>query len=398
MAIHGRTLPSPPTEPVTTLDVIIIVFTLLMAGYGYLQGFIVGALSLAGFALGAFLGARVGPLLLPDRAHSPYAPVFGLLGAVVAGGILATGFESIGAKVRRAVRLPGLGTVDGALGAVLTGCVALGIAWIGGAVALQTPGARTLRRDVQRSFVLRHLNDVLPPSGAILNALARVDPLPAIVGPNAQVPAPRAAIARDPQVAAAAGSVVRVIGTACGLGVEGSGWVAGPGTVVTNAHVVAGESDTSIEIRGLAPDLRARVVLFDPHNDVAVLRVDGVSVRSLPVASNPRTGTSAAILGFPENGPYSVRAARIGTEQDVISDDAYGRGPIRRKILPFRGVVKPGNSGGPLVDGQGRVVGTVFASTRGAAGNGGLAVPDDVVQGDLRSAGNRSVSTQGCTG
>jgi S1-C subfamily serine protease len=168
--------------------------------------------------------------------------------------------------------------------------------------------------------------------------------------------------------------------------------------VVTNAHVVAGESDTSVEVGGHAPDLRARVVVFDPHNDVAILRVAGLSARTLPMVANPRPGTSAAILGYPENGPFAVRAARIGAEQDVISDDAYGRGPIHRKILPFRGVVKPGNSGGPLVDGQGRVVGTVFASTRGAAGDGGLAVPDDVVRPDLASAGDRSVSTQGCTG
>jgi S1-C subfamily serine protease len=383
---------------VTTLDFLIIAFTLLVAVYGYMQGFIVGALSLLGFGLGAFLGARLGPLVLADRAHSPYAPVFGLLGAVVAGGILATGFEGIGARLRGALRLPALGAVDGALGAVLTGCVALGIAWIAGAVALQTPGARDLRRDVQRSFVLRHLNEVLPPSGAILHALARVDPLPAITGPTAQVPPPRAAIAHDPQVAAAAPSVVRVVGTACGLGVEGSGWVAEHATVVTNAHVVAGEQDTAVQFAGHQPDLAARVVYFDPRNDVAILRVAGLDVRSLPLAGNPREGTSAAILGYPENGPYSVRAARIGAEQDVLSDDAYGQGPVRRKILPLRGVVKPGNSGGPLVDTNGRVVGTVFASTRGGGGNGGLAVPDDVVRDALRSAGDSTVSTRGCTG
>jgi hypothetical protein len=383
---------------VTTVDVIIIVFTLLMAGYGYLQGFIIGALSLGGFALGAVLGARLGPLLLSEQAHSPYAPLFGLLGAVVAGGILATGFEGLGARLRRALPLPGLGVVDGVLGAILTACVALGIAWIAGAVALQTPGARGLRRDVQRSVVLRNLNDVLPPSGGILHALARVDPLPAINGPTAQVPAPRAAIAHDPQVVLAGGSVVRVIGTACGLGVEGSGWVPEPGLVVTNAHVVAGESDTTVQVRGQGPDLAARVVLFDPHNDVAILRVDGMNAPTRPLARDPRSGTSAAILGYPENGPYSVRAARIGSEEDVLSDDAYGRGPVKRRILPLRGVVKPGNSGGPLVDAKGRVVGMVFASTRGAGGNGGLAIPNDVVRQDLSAAGDHAVSTEGCTG
>jgi S1-C subfamily serine protease len=382
----------------TTLDFLILAFTLLMAVYGYMQGFIVGALSLLGFALGAILGARLGPLVLSDRAHSPYAPLFGLLGAVIAGGVLATGFEGLGSRLRGTLRVPGVAAVDGALGAVLTACVALGIAWIAGAVALQTPGSQSLRRDVQRSFVLRHLNDVLPPSGAILHALARVDPLPSVAGPTAQVPAPRAAIARDPEVAAAAPSVVRVVGTACGLGVEGSGWVARHGIVVTNAHVVAGESDTSVQFAGNGSDLPANVVYFDPRNDVAILQVAGLDARSLPLAKDPKSGTSAAILGYPENGPYSVRAARIAGEQDVLSDDAYGQGPIRRKILPLRGVVRPGNSGGPLVDTDGLVVGTVFASTRGASGRGGLAVPDDVVRDALAHAGTSAVSTQGCTG
>jgi S1-C subfamily serine protease len=369
-----------------------------MAVYGYMRGFIIGALSLIGFAIGAFIGSRVGPLVLADRAHSPYAPIFGLFGAVIAGAILATGFEGIGARVRGALHVPGLDTADGALGAVLTACVALGIAWIAGAVALQTPGSGSLRRDVQRSFVLRHLNDLLPPSGTILHALARVDPLPAIAGPTANVPAPRAAIARDPDVAAAAPKVVRVVGTACGLGVEGSGWVADHGEVVTNAHVVAGESDTSVQFAGDGQDLPARVVYFDPRNDVAILRVDGLNAGSLSLERDPKAETSAAILGYPENGPYTVRAARIASEQDVLSDDAYGRGPIRRKILPLRGVVRPGNSGGPLVDTHGHVVGTVFASTRGASGRGGLAVPNDVVRDALAHAGSGSVSTQGCTG
>jgi S1-C subfamily serine protease len=369
-----------------------------MAVYGYMRGFIVGVLSLVGFGIGAFLGSRLGPLVLSDRAHSPYAPIFGLFGAVIAGAILASGFEGLGSRLRGSLHVPGLATADGALGALLTGFVALGIVWIAGAVALQTPGAGSLRHDVQRSFVLRHLNDVLPPSGAILHALARVDPLPAVSGPRADVPAPRAAIARDPDVAAAAPKVVRVVGTACGLGVEGSGWVAAEGEVVTNAHVVAGESDTSVQFAGDGADLPARVVYFDPRNDVAILRVDGLHTGSLSLERDPKSGTSAAILGYPENGPYSVRAGRIAAEQEVLSDDAYGRGPIRRKILPLRGVVRPGNSGGPLVDVHGRVVGTVFASTRGANGRGGLAVPNDVVRDALAHAGQGSVSTHGCTG
>jgi len=119
--------------------------------------------------------------------------------------------------------------------------VALGIAWVAGAVALQTPGAGGLRRDVQRSLVLRRLNELLPPSGAVLHALARIDPLPSVSGPPVAVAPPPPGIARDRAIRRAAASTVRVLGTACGLGVEGSGWVVGPDLVVTNAHVVAGE-------------------------------------------------------------------------------------------------------------------------------------------------------------
>ena len=135
----------------TAIDVIIVAFTLLLGLWGFTQGFIVGALSLLGFAIGAVIGTRIGPELLPDGPESPYAPLFGLLGALFAGGILAMGLEGIGIALRRRVRLPALGVVDGVLGAILIGCLGLAIAWILGAVALHTPGSTELRRAVQRS-------------------------------------------------------------------------------------------------------------------------------------------------------------------------------------------------------------------------------------------------------
>src|SRR5205085_6608220 len=113
-------------------------------------------------------------------------------------------------------------------------------------------------------------------------------------------------------VRAARPSVVRVLGTACGLGVEGSGWVAAPHTVVTNAHVVAGESDTTVEVGGNAPGLAAEVVDFDPHDDVAILRVPDLSQPALHLASTPRSGTSAAILGYPLDGSFNAEPGRIG--------------------------------------------------------------------------------------
>jgi S1-C subfamily serine protease len=382
---------------VTGLDWFILAFVTLLALFGYGQGFVVGALSLAGFAAGAFAGSRLGPMLLEEGSRSPYAPLFALAGAIFGGGLLALGLETVGRRIRGVIRLPGLGVVDGLLGALLSACVGLGIAWIFGAVALQTPGARELRRDVQGSEILSRLNDWLPPSGPILNALARFDPVPRISGPGANVPPPRAAIARDPEVRAAAPSVVRIRGTACGLGVEGTGWVARDGVVVTNAHVVAGQDDTTVEVGGEGPALDATAVEFDVRNDVAVLRVDGLSQPALELGPDePEVGDQGAVLGYPENGPYDVRAARVGPTRTVVSQDAYGRGPVQRAMTAFRGVVRSGNSGGPVVGEDGRVLTTVFAATTGEGPAGGYGVPNGIVRRTLAGAGSREVDTGPC--
>jgi uncharacterized membrane protein required for colicin V production len=383
----------------TRIDWLIIAFTLVMAAVGWRKGFVAGAFALVGFAGGAFLGSRLAPALLAEGSSSPFAPLMSLIGAVNGGLIFAGLFKSVGFFLQRSVPIPGVRTLDGFLGALLSVAIALGLAWIVGAVALQTPGVRELRRDIQRSEILQRLNAVLPPSGSVLNALARFDPFPHIDGPEADVPAPSAAIARDPDVAAAAGSVVRIWGTACGLGLEGSGWVAGDGLVVTNAHVVAGEEDTVVQVRGVGPKLDAIAVAFDVTNDVAVLRVSELSARALTLVSDPPVGAEAAILGFPQNGPYSVRAGRLGQTRVVISQDAYGNGPVTRQMTTFRGVVKPGNSGGPIVDTAGRVVATVFAQSTGTRRHGGYGVPNTLVRRALDGAvaPGQAVSTGECT-
>jgi S1-C subfamily serine protease len=379
----------------TGLDWAIVAFTALMAVYGYAQGFFVGALSLVGFVGGAFLGTRLGPHLLPDGAQSPYAPLFGLMGALFAGAVLATGLEGVALALRRRVRMPALDVVDGTLGAMLTACVALGIVWIGGAVALQSSQDPDVRRVVQRSAVLRKLNDALPPSGSILNALARFDPFPQISGPPVDLSPPNSAVARDPQVKAAGASVVRILGTACGLGIEGSGWVARPGVVVTNAHVVAGVTDSVVQEGGQGEKRDAQAIYFDATNDIAVLRVNGLDAPSLRLVAEPRAGTSGAVLGYPQNGPYDVEPARLGATQTVSSQDAYGRGPVRRSITSLRARVREGNSGGPVVDGAGRVLTTVFAATVGGSQPGGYGVPNSIVSTALGAA-RGSVSTGSC--
>ena len=376
----------------TGLDWIVLGIVILLALFGWAQGFVAGALALVGFAIGAWVGTRVGPLVLPDGADSGWAPAFGLMGALVAGAVLAMGFEGLGARLRARVRTPAAAAIDGALGALLTACVGLGIVWVLGAVALGSGGE--LRQAVQRSFVLQRLNTILPPTGGLLNALENLDPFPRIDGPEARVRAPSAGIVDDAQVDAAARSVVKVLGTACGLGVEGSGWVAGDGVVVTNAHVVAGQDDTRVLLQGREPGVDAQVVHFDPRNDVAVLRVPGLSAPSLELAGSPRAGTSGAILGFPRNGPYDERAGRLGGTREVVTQDAYGRGPVRRQIASLRGAVRSGNSGGPMVDARGRVITTIFAATISGP-RGGYGVPNSVVRSALGDS-SAPVSTGPC--
>jgi len=387
---------------VTQLDWLIVAFASILAIFGFRQGFIVGVLSFGGFALGAFLGTRLAPLVLPQGSASPYAPAFGLLGALLGGAILASGFEGVGFRLRRVLIIPGMGLLDGLLGAALGAVLALGIVWIVAAVAGQTPGQATLQADIQRSAILRKLNQVLPPSGPILNALARLDPIPSISGPSPDVAAPLPAIAHAPGVARASRSVVRVDGTACGLAIEGSGWVAEPDVVVTNAHVVAGETDTSVEVGGESASLPAEPIAFEPQHDIAVLLVPELSLPTLSFADSTASGTPGAILGYPENGPFDVQPGRIGTTQTVITQNAYGQGPVSRLLTPLRGLVRPGNSGGPLVNVDGQVLTTVFAATVDSNVRGGYGVANETVAAVLREADaherdGSQVSTGPCT-
>lgn len=382
-------------SPVTVLDWAIIAFTLALALWGYRQGLIVGAFTLLGFGVGALAGGRVGPLLLSEGSESPYAPLFAALGALLVGALVAVTFESLALALRsRLIHGRALRFADGAGGAALIAAVSLGLAWVFGAVALHAPGTAQLRVDVQRSLILRGLNDVLPPSGPILNALNRVDPAPSIAAPTTPVAPPDAAIASDPDVRRAGRSVVKVLGTACGLGVEGSGWVAAAGSVVTNAHVVAGEDDTTVTTRDGA-SLEATPIHYDPANDLAMLRVNS-RLPALPFAPDPRRGERGAVLGYPENGPYAVAPARMGEIRSAVSQDSYGAGPIRRAIASLRGTVRSGDSGGPLVDSRGRVMGTVFAATTSGP-PGGFAIPNEIVRSALTEP-QAAVDTGPCTG
>ena len=380
----------------TPVDYVIVGFAALFGIVGFARGFFIGVLSLGGFVAGAWIGTRFGPQLLHDGNQSPYAPLFGLFGALIAGTALSAGAESMAGSLRMGIRSSGLGVVDGLLGAALAVALALGFAWVVGVIVLQTPGAGKLRRTVQRSAILDDLNQVLP-SDKLLKALARFDPFPRVDGPEVDVGPPATGVRADPDVQRAGNSVVKVLGTACGLSVSGSGWVSPEGTVVTNAHVVAGEDDTVVQTRDGARRLDATAVAFDPKNDIAVLRVPGLGLTPLEFARDVKVSEEGAIEGYPLSGPFQVRAARVGQTRVVISQDAYGRGPVRRRITAFRGKVQPGNSGGPIVDTAGRVSATVFAQSVGGGPQGGYGVPNDTVRRVLASAGG-PVDTGPCAG
>jgi S1-C subfamily serine protease len=371
----------------TVVDGLIAAFVLALAALGFERGLIRSALPLAGFVTGAAIGGRLGPALLADGSESPYAPLITVACAILLGAVLAIALEGVASVLRERAGLRGkAGFADGLGGALLLGALGLLVAWAFGAVALHAPGSRSvdLRSAVQRSAILGALNDALPPSGPLLNVLRRIDPTPSLEGPESNVDAPDAKIASDPEVEEAGRSVVRVLGSACGLGVTGSGWVIGPDLVATNAHVVAGQDDTTVTPMGDTPELEASAVVYDPRNDLAILSVPGLGLDALELAEDPRSGTPGAVLGYPENGPFAVTPARLGTTGVVTSQDSYGRGPIQRQMSAFRADVRSGNSGGPLVDGDGRVLTTVFGSEEGEGPPGGLGVPNAVVAEALR--------------
>ena len=367
------------------VDVIIAVFALALAAIGYERGLIASGLPLAGFVLGAAIGGRLGPALLAEGGESPYAPLITVLAGLLLGATLAVVVEGFAEELSGRVSGRTLADwLDGVGGAALLAALGLLLAWAFGAAALNSPGPgeRDLRHALQSSRILTALNSVLPPSGPLLNVIRHIDPTPTIRGPNANVQAPERAIADDPDVERAGDSVVKVLGTACGLGIEGSGWVAGPGLVVTNAHVVAGEDDTTVTLRS-GDTLDASAVHYEPRNDLAILRVAGLEAPALRLASRVPRGEAAAVLGYPGNGPLTVAPARVGRTGEVVSQDSYGRGPVQRRMTPFRGQVESGNSGGPAVDSAGRVLTTVFAAEQGRPPPGGLGVPNEVVRGAL---------------
>ena len=373
------------------VDWIAIAVIALSALAGLRRGLVASLFSLAGLIAGALLGSRFAPGLFGDG--SGFIPIGALGGAAVGSFIGQMLGGIVGGWARSSLWIiPPLRLLDAVAGLVLGAATGVALVWLVGTVLLYIPVEDSWRQTAQDSRIVSKLTTTVT-AQRVMDQLGRIDPYLTLVGPSAGVAEPDPAIARDPQVRGARESVVRIRGLACGAGIEGSGWIAGPGLVVTNAHVAAGITRFIVD-RGGGQAYRGILVAFDPKNDIAVLRVLGIRGPRLELGAG-REGESAATIGFPGNGPLTLRAARVGRTASVTSRDAYGKIRLGREVVVFRGEVHGGSSGGPLIDSTGRVAATVFARRRGT--DDGYAVPNRLVRDVLRSAGTKAVTSH-CTG
>jgi S1-C subfamily serine protease len=376
---------------VSVTDILLFAWVAIFAVQGAYRGLVAQALSLVGFGIGALAGSWVAPQLLSD--NSPWVAFASLVGAVVGASLLGAASTTIAESPRRFLAFrPGLRTVDGIGGALLGGGLGLALAWLIAVVALHQP-ALGLRKDVRESTILPKLMRAVPPD-RVLQALNRFDPFPQLAVGGAPLPPPDPSVLRSPGTKAAAGGVVKIHGTACGLGTQGSGWVVRRAVVATNAHVISGERDTTV----LAPNgqsLSAEPVYVDAQNDVALLRVPSLELAPLAVDRGGEFPLKVVILGYPRDGPLTGTAATAGSPRSVVAPDAYDRRVSARIIVPLRGKVQPGESGGPVVDSRGSVIAMVFAGAK--KGSSGYSVPVDLVLRGLRSAAQR-VSSGPCVG
>ncbi|MEJ7774037.1 MAG: MarP family serine protease [Nocardioidaceae bacterium] len=354
-----------------TLDVMLALAVVVYALSGYRQGFVVGSASTLGLLAGGFFGIQVTPLLLDGYSPSPAVTVAALVIvlALGLGGQAAGAF--IGAQIRSRVTWQPARALDALGGAALSVVAMLLIAWVLG-VAVSGARLTGLNKEVRASVILGAVDSTLPGGADRLletfSALVDSAAFPRYLEPFAperikSVEPPSAGIAQRRQVVAAADSVVKVLGSAtdCDRTVEGSGFVYAPGRVMTNAHVVAGVSEPVVQVGD--DDLAAEVVYYDPDVDVAVLSVPELQAPALQFDDQAESGDNVAVLGYPENGPYDVQPARVRDEQSLRSPNIYGEDTVMRDTYSIFGLVRQGNSGGPLVNRRGVVIGVIFAAS-----------------------------------
>jgi S1-C subfamily serine protease len=352
------------------LDWCLVALVGIYALSGYWQGFITGASATAGLLLGGLAGIWAAPLALGDAAPSLWVSLGALFIVIISASLGQALLQYVGARLRDRITWQPMRAFDAIGGSALSAVAVLLVAWaLGVAVSGTRIGAITpLVRD---STVLAKVDRVLPAdSGKVLqtfNNVVGTTFFPRYLEPFApeRIVAVRPGDPRmltDPDVLAAEAGVVKVRGTnGCGGGVEGTGFFYAPGRLMTNAHVVAGVTRPEVEVGGST--VTASVVLYDSDLDVAVLALPETGAFPLAFDTQVEPRDPVAVLGYPEDGPYDVQSGRVRSEQRLRSPDIYGEGTVLRQVISLRALIRPGNSGGPVVTSAGDVAGMVFAAS-----------------------------------
>jgi S1-C subfamily serine protease len=395
--------------PGDLLDLILIVLVVAFGVAGYRQGFIIGVLSFAGFigggAIGALFGPRIARSITMNPAWQAVAAIAVVFLAAMIGQLIASG---LGVALRSRLTWRPATVVDAVGGAAVSAISVLLIAWLIGSAVAYAPFP-AISQQVNDSAVLRAVDRLMPPTANIMfsdfRSLLSSGPYAQVFGALGAegalaVGPPSEAALKVGGVRAARPSIVKIVGVApsCGHRIEGTGFVYARDHILTNAHVVAGVTQgpqiSTYDQRG---PFRARVVLYDPQRDLAVLYVPGLLPKPLHFTGPAQVGANAIVAGYPENGPFTAVPARVGGTEEATSPDIYQSAQVTRQIYAVRATVEPGNSGGPLLTPGGQVYGVVFAAAISVP-HTGYALTASEVQADAEKGANAtaSVSTQGC--
>jgi S1-C subfamily serine protease len=390
------------------LDLALLVIAVAFAVSGYRQGFIVGTLSFIGFVGGAVLGAEFGPsisrAIVGGQTQQDVVAVVLLIVFAIVGQFV---FSSVGAYVRQSMTSTSSTVLDAVGGSVVSVLSMLLIAWAIGSV-LTASSFQGVVTQVDNSKVLSTMDKVMPSQAKTMfsefRQMLASGPFPQVFsGIGAAhlfaISAPDPAVLNNPGYQAATSRVLKVQGTAmsCDRSIEGSGFVYAPQHVLTNAHVVAGVNQGPTVTTSSGRTYRAKVVLYDPQVDIAVLYVPGLDLSPLHFDYQGQAGASAVVAGYPLDRGFTQDAARIGGTQNAVGPDIYQTGQVNRQIFEIRANVEPGNSGGPLLSPSGTVYGVVFAAAVDAS-NTGFALTANEVSADAHAGANQTfpTSTQGC--
>jgi S1-C subfamily serine protease/uncharacterized membrane protein required for colicin V production len=388
------------------LDWLLVLLVAAYALSGYWQGFVTGAFATSGLLLGGLFGIWLAPVALGDANPSIWVSL-GALFIVILSATLGQAFlQYAGARIRDKITWQPVRAVDAVGGSVLSACAVLLVAW---ALGVAVTGSRIgpITPIVRESTVLAKVDSVLPDRAyqglQAFNDVVGTSFFPRYLEPFAperivSVDPPPEGIGRDPDVERAGSSVLKIHGdNDCGRGVEGTGFVISDDRVMTNAHVVAGVDDPEVLVGD--DGLDADVVYYNSKLDVAVLRVSGLDRDRLPFSYDAKPNDGGAILGYPQDGPFNVQPARIRDQTKLRSPDIYGSGSVIREVFSLRGLIRPGNSGGPLVNSRGEVTGVIFAASLSDSDTG-YALTAEAVR-DAAAKGVTStheVSTGDCAG